>query len=169
LPAVEIGLRYIAGIGIDRIHDRVTCLTGWLLNRLQALRHSNGRPLIQLYGPPTPVGRGGTITINFIDPTGRRCDYRRVEAAANVVNISLRTGCFCNPGADEMAHGLTAADLTPFFNRAEPMCFQEYLAAMGDKAGGAVRISLGLVSTFDDVYRFMTFAQTFVDRPAGEV
>jgi selenocysteine lyase/cysteine desulfurase len=168
LPAVEIGLRYIAGIGIDRINERVACLTGWLLDELQALCHSNGRPLIQLYGPPTPARRGGIVTFNFSDPAGRLCDARRVEAAANAVNISLRTGCFCNPGADEVAHGLTAADLAPFFNRAEPVCVQDFIAGRGDKTSGAVRISLGLVSTFADVYRFMAFAETFVDRPAAK-
>jgi selenocysteine lyase/cysteine desulfurase len=169
LPAVEIGLRYIAGIGIDRIHDRVSCLTAWLLDELQALRHTNGWPLIQLYGPPTGAGRGGTVTLNFIDPSGRLCDSRRVEAAANLLNISLRTGCFCNPGADEIAHGRTAADLAPFFNRSEPVFMDEFIAAMGDKTGGGVRISLGLVSSFADVYRFMAFAQTFVDRCAAEL
>ena len=52
LPAVEIGLKYIESIGIDLIHTRVMCLTGWLIDRLLALRHSNGKPLIRLYGPP---------------------------------------------------------------------------------------------------------------------
>ena len=28
LPAVEIGLRYLASIGVDLIHERVSCLTG---------------------------------------------------------------------------------------------------------------------------------------------
>ena len=31
LPAVEIGLRHIAAIGLDTIHTRVHCLTDWLL------------------------------------------------------------------------------------------------------------------------------------------
>ncbi len=44
LPAVEIGLKYIESIGIDLIHTRVMCLTGWLIEQLLALRHSSGRP-----------------------------------------------------------------------------------------------------------------------------
>lgn len=51
LPAVEIGLKHINSIGIDLIHTRVMCLTGWLIDHLLALRHRNGRPLIQLYRP----------------------------------------------------------------------------------------------------------------------
>ncbi|CAG0995053.1 partial molybdenum cofactor sulfurtransferase, partial [Anaerolineae bacterium] len=42
LPAVEIGLKHIESIGIDLIHTRVTCLTGWLLDQLAGLRHANG-------------------------------------------------------------------------------------------------------------------------------
>jgi selenocysteine lyase/cysteine desulfurase len=32
LPAVEFGLRFIESIGIDLIHTRVMCLTGWLID-----------------------------------------------------------------------------------------------------------------------------------------
>jgi len=34
--------------------------------------------------------------------------------------------------------------------------------------GGAVRISLGLVTNFADVYRLMQFAQAFLDSFPGE-
>jgi len=60
IPGVTIGLDYIQSIGIDKIHTRVMCLTGWLLDRLPTLKHSNGRPLIRVYGPATTEGRGGT-------------------------------------------------------------------------------------------------------------
>ena len=42
--------------------------------------------------------RGGTVTMNFYDPDGTSLDYRRVEELAGAQRISLRTGCFCNPG-----------------------------------------------------------------------
>ena len=71
LPAVEIGLKYLASVGVETIHERVVCLTGWLLDQLTALRHSNGQPLVRIYGPTTTEGRGGTITVNFIDAQGR--------------------------------------------------------------------------------------------------
>ena len=51
LPAVEIGLRHIQQIGIETIHTRVMCLTGWLLRELTALRPSDGRAAGELYGP----------------------------------------------------------------------------------------------------------------------
>ncbi|MBN2305221.1 MAG: aminotransferase class V-fold PLP-dependent enzyme [Anaerolineae bacterium] len=167
LPAVEIGLRHIAGIGIETIHERVICLTQWLIDHLLALHHSSGAPVIHLYGPADTHMRGGTVTINFFDPNGRLLDYRDVEAEANSLTISLRTGCFCNPGAGEQAHGLTKDDLVSCFGKEERMSFEEFITVMHGKvkdAVGAVRVSVGVATNFDDVYRFVEFAKTFIDR-----
>ncbi|NDJ76399.1 MAG: aminotransferase class V-fold PLP-dependent enzyme [Chloroflexi bacterium] len=169
LPAVEIGLKNIARVGIDTIHERVMCLTDWLIKNLMTLYHSNGAPLIHLYGPANVEQRGGTVTINFYDPDGTLFDYRRVEAEANDVNISLRTGCFCNPGAGEKAHGLTEAELADCFRREERMTFEEFITVMSGKvkdAVGAVRVSVGIATNFADVYRFVSFARSFLDRKA---
>src|SRR5215469_1831118 len=70
IPAVEIGLRYLEAIGIEMIRERVGCLSGWLLEALHSLSHSNGRPVVQIYGPITRERRGGTIAFNFCDPSG---------------------------------------------------------------------------------------------------
>src|SRR5579859_3305480 len=103
LPAVEIGLKHLAAIGMETIHQRVLCLTGWLLDTLLSLRHSNGRPLVEVYGPHTTNRRGGTIALNFLTPDGSIVDERVVDQRASEINLSLRTGCFCNPGAGEAA------------------------------------------------------------------
>lgn len=163
IPAVEIGLKYLESIGIDVIHARVSCLTGWLLDALLNLRHSNGAPLIRLYGPEDIHMRGGTISVNFLDAQGNLINFRHIETQANAANISLRTGCFCNPGAGEVANNLTRDDMSGCFREIHPMSFDEFLTFMDGKAMGAVRVSLGLVSNFSDVYCFMTFAETFVE------
>jgi selenocysteine lyase/cysteine desulfurase len=171
LPAVEIGLKYLASVGVETVHERVMCLTGWLLDQLTALRHSNGQPLARVYGPTTTEGRGGTITVNFIDANGKVIDHRVVEEAASKVDISLRTGCFCNPGAGENALGLTADELRDCFDHEERMTFEQFIVAMSQKdveAVGAVRVSLGIASNFADAYRFMAFATTLLDAPTGE-
>ncbi|MBI5666396.1 MAG: aminotransferase class V-fold PLP-dependent enzyme [Chloroflexi bacterium] len=164
IPAVEIGLKHIAGIGIETIHQRVMCLAGWLIEQLMSLRHSNGTPLIRLYGPVETTMRGGTVTINFFDPDGHHFDFREVEAEANAHNISLRTGCFCNPGAGEVAGDLTAEEMRDCFQNEERMTFEQFLMVMDNKSPGAVRVSLGIVSNFADVYRFLTFAESYLDR-----
>ncbi len=168
LPAVEIGLRHVAAVGRDAVHERVRCLASWLLNELVSLRHGNGAPLVRIYGPVTDHGRGGTITMNFYDPQGTFFDHLLVEQKANAGKISLRTGCFCNPGAGESALGLTRDELVTCFAQ-HPTRFtpQDFHHCIDRKSTGAVRVSLGLVSNFADVYRFAEFARGFLDQEAA--
>ncbi len=166
LPAVEMGLRMVASIGIDTIHTRVKCLTGWLIDQLLALRHSNGRPVIQLYGPANTHQRGGTVQVNFLDPDGCMFDCKVVEQMANEARISLRAGCHCNPGAREIALGFTPEDLAACFKEQDHLTFEQFLRVIEDKTMGALRASIGLVSNFADVHAYVQFAKTFVDRPA---
>ena len=167
IPAVEIGLRHLSGIGIEIIHTRVRCLTGWLLQELLALAHSNGRHMVRIYGPATTTMRGGAITLNFYDPDGHLLDYRRVEELANRQRISLRTGCFCNPGAGELAEGLTESDMLAGIDEDGDMTLPRFLQVIqhrGGKSAGAIRVSLGLVTNFSDVWRFLRFAADLRDQ-----
>ncbi len=165
LPGVEIGLKHIETVGIDLIHERVVCLTGWLLDQLSSLSHSNGTAVVRIYGPTTTERRGGTIALNFYDPNGMIIDYRRIEQLANARNISLRTGCFCNPGAGETALGLTETELECALEAQQRMTLPELMIVLG-RVLGALRISVGIVSNFADVDRFLKFARSFVDRTA---
>jgi molybdenum cofactor sulfurtransferase len=158
LPAVEQGLALVDGIGIDTIHTRVRCLTEWLLDELGALRHANARPAVQLYGPRTTDRRGGTVAFNLVRPDGRLVDIQIVEREAAAHRISLRTGCFCNPGASELAFGIPP---TALHRPSGSEGSYEYLRVLGFESGGAVRVSLGPVTTFADVYRFMRFVAAF--------
>lgn len=163
LPAIEIGLKHIQSIGVETIHTRVLCLTGWLIEQVLSLRHHNGAPLAQVYGPRDCRMRGGTIALNFFDPNGKVIDERVVDRRASEWHISLRTGCFCNPGAGEVALSIAKETIVQNFQREERPPFDDFLHAMGLQTGGAVRVSLGLATTFADVYRFMQFAETFLD------
>jgi molybdenum cofactor sulfurtransferase len=167
IPAVGVGLRHLEMIGIDTIHTRVNCLTGWLLEKLLALQHSNGRHMVRIYGPATTLSRGGSLTMNFYDPDGHLLDYRRIEELASDQRISLRTGCFCNPGAGEAAEGLTADDMRAAAEEPAGMTLPRFLQFMqhrGGKSAGAIRASLGIVSNFQDAYRFFNFAADFRDQ-----
>jgi len=172
IPAVEIGLRFLAGVGMEAIHEHVMALTGRLLEQLVALRHSNGRPLVKIHGPTDLNARGGTVTMTFYDREGRAIDDQRVEQLANRRRISVRTGCFCNPGAGEVAHGLTAEIMRTFFGRPVAPSFQELRREMRERFGrdiSAVRVSVGLASNRGDVDAFIRFAAGFLDRTADEI
>lgn len=167
IPAVEIGLRHIQAIGMELITQRVRCLTGWILDELLALKHGNGHPMVRIYGPTTTEGRGGTVTLNLYDPHGHLLDYRRVEELAGKEGISLRSGCFCNPGTGEIAEGLTEEDMRAAFalgNEANLASFMRLMQERGHKSAGAIRASIGLVSNFADVWRFLQFVASFRDQ-----
>jgi selenocysteine lyase/cysteine desulfurase len=167
IPAVEIGLRHLQAIGMDVIGERVRCLTGWMLEKLLAMRHGNGHPMVRIYGPATTEARGGTVTLNLYDPQGHLLDYRRLEELAGQEGISLRTGCFCNPGAGEAAEGLTEEDMLAALTLGANVNLFSFLRLMqsrGHKSAGAIRASIGLASNFADVWRFVRFVEGFRDQ-----
>jgi Aminotransferase class-V len=162
IPAVQHRLEHIERIRIDTISRRVRALGTWLLDALQRLRHSDGSPMVCIYGPRTWDRRGATIAFNFLHPDGRVIDERFVDMIAAAHRISLRTGCFCNSGAAEIAFSL-ARDTLIDAKLAEGMILDDYIELIGMPTGGAVRVSLGLASNFADVYRFIEFAAEFHD------
>jgi selenocysteine lyase/cysteine desulfurase len=162
IPAVEIGLKHLESVGYDIIHERVCTLTGWLLDNLVSMRHSTGVPLVRIYGPVTMQARGGAVALNFYDKDGRALDHRFIEQQANEVNISLRTGCFCNPGAGEVALGISRVELDVCFTQPgheERLTVDDFRHCIDGKSSGAVRVSVGMVSNFNDIQRFLTFAR----------
>jgi len=172
LPAVGVGLQFLEGIGRDALHRRVVCLTRWLIDALVGLRHANGRRMVEIHGPADGTDRGGTIAFFVRDPDGRVVDDQRIEELANRARISLRTGCFCNPGAGEVAHGLGPGEMARWFGREDAMSFLELRDRLSLEHGrvlSAVRISVGVATNFADVYRFLCFLQQFADRTAAEI
>lgn len=165
IPAIEIGLKHIESIGIETIHERVRSLTAWLLDHLTTLKHANGVPLIRLYGPIDTEKRGGSLSMNFFNTRGQPIDHRAIEDAANRANISLRTGCFCNPGAGELALGISRLELAVCFSQPlhqQRLSIDDFRTCIDGKSTGAVRVSMGMVSNFNDVQTFLDFARALL-------
>jgi len=170
LPAIEFGLDLVEEIGFDTIHRRVRALTGWLLDELLALHHGSGPPLVGIYGPSTIEERGGTVAMNFYDRRGRFVDHAWIEALAAQRKISLRTGCFCNPGAGELALGISGGEIATCFRRSTSrLTYDEFRRCIDDKSTGAVRVSLGWMSNFADVEAFLDFCRDLLDREAEDL
>lgn len=172
LPAIESGLRHLGRVGIDVIHERVMALSGWMLERVGKLCHGNGRRLVRVLGPTGTEMRGGTISMILEDPAGVAFDERRIESLAGEVGISLRTGCFCNPGAGEIAHHLSEAEMKALFEQGGRVSFdemRELIRGGYGKSVASIRVSLGIASNFADVFRFVEFVSGFLDRSSAEV
>jgi molybdenum cofactor sulfurtransferase len=124
-------------------------------------------PLLVLYGPKSAERRGGTLAMNFRDAQGRLIDHRTVEELANRRRISLRTGCFCNPGAGELALGLTRDEMVSCFRHAgdteDSMTYEDFRHCIHHEGTGAVRVSLGMVSSFADAEAFLRLAEDFLE------
>lgn len=162
IPAIKIGLEYIEKIDVNTINKRVKALTNWLLINLSELEHSNGKRLIHIFGSQDIEDRGGTLVMNFYDADGRLFPFSKVENEANKRLISVRTGCFCNPGIDETNNCISLQELESFFGSHTNGNYSEMIEFTG-KMRGSVRISLGLASNFNDVFAFYKFAKSFLD------
>lgn len=166
IPAVAIGLKFLDTIGYETIHTRVENLTGWLLENLIEMKHSNGANLVKVYGPLDTQARGGTIALNFFDAHGNIIPKFLLEKEANRRNISIRMGFFCNPGAGEVALDISSDELSSCFSRPSyeaRITDLDFQNCIDPKASGAVRVSLGLVSNFEDTQAFLEFTEQFLE------
>jgi selenocysteine lyase/cysteine desulfurase len=161
IPAVTDGLGFIDRMGVDAIHARLECLTDWFLGQLSDLRHADRRPLVHVYGPLTTRARGATIAFNIQDASGRLLDQDEIEQRAAEMNVSLRTGCFCNPGAAEAALELKMESMDACLDTLGPGLTQDEFRDCLGSATGAVRISMGWGTTFGDLCRALDLLRSF--------
>jgi len=99
------------------------------------LRHENGRHVCMIHGPTNTEMRGGTITMSFFDVSGKPILGSHVEKMAAGRNISLRTGCFCNPGAGETAFGLDEEYMRKKFADRNHLPFEKLAAEIRSERG----------------------------------
>jgi len=159
--AVIRGLDFLDDIGMTRIRRHVTSLAGSLIERLRGLLHPDGSPMVRVYGPRDRHDCGGAVTFNVLDARGEALPYELVEEQARRAGVSVRGGCFCNPGASETAFGFVP-DLTAdciAATRREGWSLERFARRMracdGAHAIGAVRASLGIASNERDLERLV--------------
>ncbi len=154
IAAIPRGLDFLDGVGMDRIERHVASITRYALERLRSL------PNVMLYGPPDTTSRGGTIAFNVVGADNAVIPYEDVELRAREDNISIRGGCFCNPGAAERAFDIPPGPAREFMHDPDFSipAFRQYL---GGRAVGALRASFGIPTTESDVDRLITLLATF--------
>jgi len=158
IAAVPNGLDWLGDIGMENVKRHVSEHAGMLLAELATLRHANGRARTTVYGPTDRRARGGTVAFNVLDRFGRVIPYQRVEETALEHGVSIRGGCFCNPGAAEQAFKFPAAETLSCMNRArhEGFTVEKFAECLGgDVAVGAVRASLGVATNEADIARLI--------------
>lgn len=167
IPAIKTGLEYIESIGLSNIQLRVKTITHFLMEELSALRHQNGQNLIHIYGPEGMENRGGTLVMNFYDRDGKLYDFQQIESDAYKKNISIRTGCFCNPGIDEKNHNLDKEKLKAYFKRDGEKNYFDLIRFL-DQKRGAVRISVGFITDYKDAQVFIAFCKSYLNKKVAQ-
>jgi selenocysteine lyase/cysteine desulfurase len=159
--AVRAALAGVVYADRERLARHLSGLTRQLLVRLAELRHSSGASLVTIHGPADTRDRGATVAITLRDNAGCAVPFWDVEAAARESGIALRGGCFCNPGCAEAAFGLNAAD--PCLDElGADFTIPRLAACLGNRAVGAVRISMGLGSVRADVDAVLEFLEGYL-------
>jgi len=153
IPAIKIGIEYIESIEINRISSRIKYLTEYLLTEMGKLRHDNGRPLVKIYGPKNIEHRGGNVIMNFFDVDGNVYPFEKIDQMASQQSISIRSGCFCNPGIDEINNCITTEEISKYFATRDKGDYYDMITFLG-KMRGATRVSVGIASVKNDIDKF---------------
>ena len=125
---------------------------------------SNGRPVVEIYGKHEANNKdvqGGILSMNLLASNGSYIGYYDVQLASAARNIHIRTGCHCNPGAcrkylhesDEMIKTLSLE---------KDSCSDE-LDMINGKPVGGIRVSLGYLTTFNDIMAYVDFVKSYID------
>ncbi|KAH7315961.1 hypothetical protein KP509_21G072100 [Ceratopteris richardii] len=151
--ALTFGLQHLESVGITSIQKRLSSLTKWLFPTLRLLRHKNaGRPLLQIYGSSSTKSRGNIISFDVLDSTGNVLPASLIQRLAHRSNIIIGAGYFSNPGLATMLSGhdceTRVLDCSIFKNAVN---------------FSTLRISVGPMTTFSDVYRLVQFLCRFRD------
>ncbi|KAL3503734.1 hypothetical protein ACH5RR_038183 [Cinchona calisaya] len=169
IASILHGFRMLNTLTISAVSRHTASLAIYVRRTLSAMRHENGNHVCTLYGAEysrVPFeGMGPIVSFNLRRPDGSWFGYREVEKLASLSGIQLRTGCFCNPGACSKYLGLSHLDLLSNFE-AGHVCWDDHDVSHG-KPTGAVRVSFGYMSTFEDARKFLNFIKaSFVSLPA---
>lgn len=148
--------RLIPGNGekktMERISTYVFQLAQYGFEKLSALKHNNGQPLLMFYnhnGYEDRKYQGGIITFNILHDDGSFVGFAEVACLAAVHNIQLRTGCFCNPGACQWFLQLSNDDIRKQYEFGH-IC-SDYNDLVDGVPTGAVRISFGYMTRKEDI------------------
>ncbi len=163
IPAISFGLSYIQEIGLQRINDRVMQLTKYIAQKLINIKHSNGLPVVRIFGPSNFKNRGSNLFMNFFDLNGAIIPYYDIERLASELNFSIRCGCFCNPGIDEANSCITSEEMIQYFSNNASFNLKDMLSFVGRMRGGT-RISIGIANNQTDLDKFVAFVTMLTDK-----
>ena len=159
----------------ERLYGSMACISRHscelakiLHDHLSSIKHANGKAVCEIYKDPNSAygdgkTQGPTVAFNIRNSDGEWIGKSEVERLAITQRIHLRTGGVCNPGG--IATSLTLSPRELKRNFAEGMRCGDDLDILNGKPTGIVRVSLGAMSSLEDVKQFIDFVRkTFIER-----
>ncbi|MBV8543773.1 MAG: aminotransferase class V-fold PLP-dependent enzyme [Acidobacteria bacterium] len=163
IAALDAGFDLLDEVGMPRLTAHVSELARDFVCDLRALRHTNGAPIVRIYGPRDRSECGGAVAFNICGRNGTPIPYTLVETRARRANVSLRGGCFCNPGASEAAFALDPSRIADCLAKLNTEFTPERFAECTNTAVGAIRASIGLANNAEDIHRAADVVASFAD------
>jgi len=164
IAAVADGLAFLEDVEMARISAHVSRHRARFVSELTRMRDRAGRPLAILYGPRNPAECGATVAFNLLAADRNPMPFARVVERARNEGVALRGGCFCNPGASEVAFGFPADKSDRCLAQASTHGFsiESFSRCMGPEiAVGAVRASMGIATNDCDIDRALSVIRSF--------
>jgi len=160
IVALKHGFTVLEELGMENIQQHVWSVTRRLYEGLSSLRHSTGTPVVKIYGEherDDPALQGGILAFNLLNPDGSYIGYTEIGKLAAEEGFMLRAGCSCNPGSCHNYLGLSE-ELVISTSMQRTSCGDEMDNVDGIPLG-AVRVSLGYITTLEDVDAFVEFVR----------
>lgn len=156
---------------MDQVSRHAGCLAKALYECMSSMKHANGTQVCKIYKDAASdysdtKTQGPTIAFNVQTASGGWVPKTHFEQLAIMNNIQLRTGGVCNPGG--IAHFLRWSPEELRQNFAEGLRCGNGLDVIDGKPTGIVRVSLGAMSSMNDIQTFIKFMHLFFEptRPA---
>jgi molybdenum cofactor sulfurtransferase len=146
----------------DFIKNHVTSLIIYLSRNMKSLRHYNGQPVCVVYSDKNFSDnklQGPVFSFNVKRADGSWVGFLELERLASVNNIHIRTGILCNPGSIAKWVKLDSEDIMDSFSCGKT-CHDDQDMWNG-KPAGAIRISIGAMSTIEDILIWMEFFKKY--------
>ncbi|XP_061178018.1 molybdenum cofactor sulfurase-like [Saccostrea echinata] len=146
------------GDGMGRISGHTFFIAKYFQHKLSGLCHGNGMSLAEIYTNGNfcdPGTQGGVVNFNLRRANGEYIGFAEVDKLAQLYNIHLRTGCFCNIGACQMFLNISSEDIKKNL-MAGHVCGDDK-DLIDEQPTGSVRISFGYMSTIKDAQHCLKF------------
>ena len=155
IPAIFYGLEFLKELG--EYKGRITSIASWLYDSLCQIKTDFSSVVVH-------NAKGNDTVVFNIEKNGQILDASKFEQAASKVGISVRSGCFCNPGVNEKLFNYEVKGYEEFYN-SEILPYEITLDHFKENSGkpvGALRASFGYVNNFSDVYKFAEFTRKYL-------